>query len=144
MQVLIEISASMKIRFSSICFRFTNRKGTPASALQTESSDFVLTTSEESNAIFQTFLAHFLFANDTMGSWASTPEKSEERKMTEEDRNRRRNLEKQLQKMLNSLKVTATTHYILSEHYRTTDVYLQRVCLTSRHYLELQAALDRN
>ena len=47
--------------------------------------------------------------------------------MTEEDRNRRRNLEKQLQKMLNSLKVTATTHYILSEHYRTRDVYLQRV-----------------
>ena len=62
-----------------------------------------------------------------MGSWVSTPEKSEERKMTEEDRNRRGNLEKQLQKMLNSLKVTATTHYILSEHYRTRDVYLQRV-----------------
>lgn len=47
--------------------------------------------------------------------------------MTDEDFNRRQNLEKQLQKMLNSLKVTATTHYILSEHYRTRDVYLQRM-----------------
>ena len=34
--------------------------------------------------------------------------------------------------MLNSLKVTATTHYILSEHYRTRDVYLQRVSYLTR------------
>ena len=46
--------------------------------------------------------------------------------MTEEDRRKRQRLEKHLQMMLKNLKVTATTQYILSEHYtRPRDVHLR-------------------
>lgn len=42
-------------------------------------------------------------------------------KMSEEDRERRRSLEKQLHKMQHSLRVTAASHYLSSEHYENRD-----------------------
>jgi len=45
--------------------------------------------------------------------------------MDEEDRMRRQNLEDELKKMQNSLKVTATSHYLSSRYYKNLDVKLQ-------------------
>lgn len=42
-------------------------------------------------------------------------------KMSKEDRERRRRLEKQLHKMQRSLRVTAASHYLSSEHYENRD-----------------------
>ena len=55
-----------------------------------------------------------------MGSWISN-----QRGMSEEERQRRQNLEKLLHKMKYSLNVTASTHYLAAAHYRQVDTYLQ-------------------
>ena len=51
------------------------------------------------------------------------------KRITEEDRIKRQNLQNELRKMQNSLHVTSTSHYISTEHYRNWDIRLQYASL---------------